>query len=268
MYLARNAPIQEIQEVRSLYENGWEQGHIANKINRSRTYVRNLLTRNNIRLRPKGEARSLMKNHDYFASINSEEKAYWLGFISADGCIGDYDPYGIGQLKLVVTLNDKDFSHLFKLQKALNSSHTLTPVKTNLHELSIVSHQLCTDLINLGVTPRKSLTLQACRNLPSELYRHYYRGLVDGDGWLCRTTLHHYPDIGLCGSKDIVTSFNNWIVETLSITPVIVRELPEAMATFSIEYSGRKAIQIIRLLYKESSIYLDRKHNLAKEMMK
>ena len=26
-------------------------------------------------------------NKDYFKNIDNEEKAYWLGFIAADGCI-------------------------------------------------------------------------------------------------------------------------------------------------------------------------------------
>ena len=44
----------------------------------------------------------LSLNIDYFKEINSFEKAYWLGFICADGCIHKNGG------KLTITVKDKE----------------------------------------------------------------------------------------------------------------------------------------------------------------
>ena len=57
-------------------------------------------------------------NHNFFATIDSEEKAYWLGFLMADGYICDSSK---GQMKLIVNLGKKDYNHLNKWHKTISS---------------------------------------------------------------------------------------------------------------------------------------------------
>lgn len=40
-------------------------------------------------MRAAGNERSYALQEDYFDKIDTQEKAYWLGFIAADGCIGE-----------------------------------------------------------------------------------------------------------------------------------------------------------------------------------
>ena len=61
-------------------------------------------------------------NDDYFEIIDTEEKAYWLGFLYADGCVarkGNYYTIKIDQALY-------DYEHVLKFKEAINSTY---PVK-------------------------------------------------------------------------------------------------------------------------------------------
>lgn len=59
-------------------------------------------------------------NKDYFEKINTSEKAYWLGFLYADGCITRfYKGEVLKSMSLEITLKDADCEHLIKFKNAL-----------------------------------------------------------------------------------------------------------------------------------------------------
>ena len=58
----------------------------------------------------KENSRKYYINHNYFEIINTEEKAYWLGFIYADGYVqSNRNTKNIG-----ITLSNIDYNHLIK----------------------------------------------------------------------------------------------------------------------------------------------------------
>ena len=57
-------------------------------------------------------------NENYFKIIDSEEKAYWLGFLYADGCITRfYRNEKLKSMSLELTLQSNDIEHLKKFLK-------------------------------------------------------------------------------------------------------------------------------------------------------
>ena len=133
--------------------------------------------------------------------IDTEEKAYWLGFMYADGYIGATE-YSVG-----LNISLKDINHLKKYNNALNYKKGLNISETHLFGSSektnkngetlymvsttIRDKQLWEGLNSKGCIPNKSLIL----TFPDEsifcdkkLINDLIRGYVDGDG-----TLGVYP---------------------------------------------------------------------------
>ena len=128
-------------------------------------------------------------NENYFENIDSSEKAYWLGFIAADGCI--YQT-GSGSNVLSFNLNVKDKNHLEKFLQAIESTAIIKTIKgtgfgigTDIASLQINSNKMVKDLNNLGVVQKKSLVLDK-PNIDKKFYNDWIRGYFDGDGSVYR----------------------------------------------------------------------------------
>jgi len=200
----------------------------------------------------------------FFDSIDSEAKAYWLGFLTADGCIQK------GRC-IQLALRDDDKKHIEKFLHNINSTYPIheyayptrgTGTLCKSANLSMRSAHMANSLKTLGVVERKSLIAKPCETVPQTLLRHYWRGLVDGDGYIC--TNGHYWEIGLVGTRAIVEGFFNYI------GPYIQSEAkPRKLHNiFRISYGGIIEVRkIIDLLYRESTVYLDRKKTLADKVL-
>lgn len=102
-------------------------------------------------------------NESFFSTINSERKAYWLGFIMADGCVM-IDNYNRSYLD--VRLAVKDAGHLIAMSFDLGSNQPVKYYKNNTYKnntlaaATFCSRDLVNDLIDCGVIPRKTLLLR------------------------------------------------------------------------------------------------------------
>ena len=120
-------------------------------------------------------------NKNYFKNIDTEEKAYWLGFIAADGCVYKMSK---NAYRLQINLSAVDIGHLELFNDCIESDYIITQKKVNNSDtciLKISSKEFTDNLINLGITPNKSLIVQM-PNISQDLIRHFIRGYFDGDG--------------------------------------------------------------------------------------
>jgi len=118
---------------------------------------------------------------DYFESIDTKDKAYWLGYLSADGYISKDNG------RLVIDLNAKDKNLLLNFCKDVGANKNKiterihkcgsTSNKLNIYGKEFVSH-----LIKLGCTNNKSFTLKFKNFENEELDMAYLMGYFDGDG--------------------------------------------------------------------------------------
>ena len=207
------------------------------------------------------ETLNLIRNYNCFENINTEEKAYWLGFIAADGCI-DFK----SEKRLSFSLKESDFEHLQKFATFLKSpieikSYVVTANEKlfNICQLTVISYKLCQDLIKLGCTPRKSLTLNIkLDQINIEFHKDFWRGYFDGDGCIGVNSKESYSAI--LGTKEMLDKFLNFIKINDIQTKVVPRYKHKTKNnTFVIGFRRIKNKKIMDLLYSNSTVFLNRK---------
>lgn len=124
----------------------------------------------------------------YFEKIDSPEKAYWLGFIAADGNIYKRE----GHLSLLsISIKNTDIKLLQEFQKELSTTKPITITQdkrrenTKMATLQISSDLLCNQLLKIGIGIRKTFDLsisQICSNIPKKFWNSFILGYFDGDG--------------------------------------------------------------------------------------
>src|SRR5262245_32148891 len=161
----------------------------ASKFGLSLATCHHALIRQGISRRPLSTARRIYSlDETYFEAIDTEEKAYWLGFIAADGKVSDGESR---HQDTAITLARTDREHLVHLARCLKTNRPVTdidapplrpgkPVRPH-SRLTITSAKVLTDLASHGIEPRKSLTARPWSGPPA-LVASYWRGAFDGDG--------------------------------------------------------------------------------------
>lgn len=116
----------------------------------------------------------------FFDKIDTPQKAYWLGFLFADG-------YNSGD-EIVINLATKDIGQLQKFKEDIGATQAINkrPEKYNrgndTSSLRLCSKYICSKLTEIGCVKAKSYIVKFPENLQNDLKRHFIRGHFDGDG--------------------------------------------------------------------------------------
>jgi hypothetical protein len=155
--------------------------------------------------------------HDFFHRIDTPEKAYWLGMLITDGCVSKEN-------EIILSLAGDDIVHVERWRNTIQSTAKLsnrTWLKTfgkyewvcSSSRVTIRSRQLAAALAKLGVTPAKTgRTTYPDGSIPEHLERHFWRGAIDGDGWLCwgQSGERRQFVIGFTGDEPLVRAFQDF----------------------------------------------------------
>ena len=242
------------------YQNGFAIDGVAARFGIGIRLVKRLLDKSGILIRTHSEARRKYDiNLHFFDSIDTEEKAYWLGFIMADGNVH-------GDNRFSMFVQARDGGHIRKFLRAIGSNHPLRFINSGTagqFGVQIICPDLCLGLIRHNVTPRKSLTATP-PELRSDLKRHFYRGLVDGDGYLGAIKAQRgSPVIVLAGSKKCCVGFVDFVETIINHRCSIYPQRNIFVAHVS---QARHAISVMHALYDDCTIALTRKLEKAHKL--
>ena len=207
-------------------------------------------------------------NEHIFDNIDSEDKAYWLGYIYADGYIYNLKPRKNGQLDYNFELCSKgdDYNHMKKFADFIEYEGELKIVKADAKghtrcRVCLYSKHLWNTLNDYGCTPNKSLTLM----FPNEsifankdLIRHFIRGYFDGDGCLSYYNKEHTEvSIQLLGTQQFLSK----VLYYLNIDTKLYHNHDNVEeSTMQIRLASRKGFNFINKLYQNCNVYLQRKY--------
>ena len=206
---------------------------------------------------------------NYFQNIDTEHKAYWLGFFMADACI-DREQYNF-QFGLME--NDR-----YMLEKFLSEIKYKTKIDdrtggfdTPCCYITVCSIKMVRDLIYLGVVPRKSGRETFPTDLiPKDLQRHFIRGFLDGDGWITYNDKRPKCNIGWCSmSLNILIDIKDFLENELNLFDKgKIRKRKDKNKLYDLTFNTSNAIKVLDYLYENATIFLDRKYKKYDSVLK
>jgi hypothetical protein len=247
-----------VQEIIRKYKEGKSARQLGFEYNITDMVITSLLKRHDVFIRNRSDAkRTNLIKEDVFDTI-AEESAYWIGFILADGNV--YHPPKRSK-QLNIGLAEKDWEHLEKFKKFIGSNKSLYYNKGGVF-LSIYSNRIVEKLFEYNIVPRKSKIAKVPESLKNN--RHFWRGMIDGDGWISERQDSSII-LGLCGTSDIVFDFKRfveskawYIVEIPDVKPYKKTE-----CCWEVKYGGLYVCNLLNILYYACCISLDRKRILS-----
>lgn len=270
---ARNRKLTKTPLASKRYVDYYDE--LINKRNRETYSVYNFLEKNK---EPKVTEECLYKskygkyavNEHYFDNIDNEWKAYWLGFLYADGCNETNKKNGTKNVnRLSISLAKIDKEHL---QKFLNSLQAENPIKDFIARLdgkeyktskiTICNENICKQLNNKGCVPQKSLILKFPTEdiVPKHLIRHFIRGYFDGDGCISINKELKNINFNILGTYDFLYEMQKILIKECGVDETVIRLNGKGNKAYSFAYGGYADVEsIYKYLYKDCNVYLQRK---------
>lgn len=256
----------QIDESIRMYNNGISSEKIAKKYNVSSVAIRGLLKRRNIKMRDYSQSKKEYKlKTNFFEKIDTEQKAYWLGFLSADGY------YNIKNNELALNLQNKDKGHMIKFKKSLKTNHKIKSysykdisfVKISIKDIHFTKH------LKPFFKKNKTFTLRFPK-IEKELERHFIRGYFDGDGSINQSKkIKSNIAFTITSNKYFLDELRKRLLKiNLNKTKYWVRhkQKPEIV---TLTYCGKNNIKkLYDFLYNNSTIYLKRKKDKFEDILK
>lgn len=256
------------KEAKEFYiTNNVSAREVGRKFGISKDRITKFLTYEGI-LRPK---LSHTFNEDYFEEIDTEDKAYWLGFIYADGSINP------SKNCLEISLKESDKSHLEKFKKSIEYSGEVRTKEVKVKgktygacRIELYGEKLIKDLQHKGVYARKSLiiTFPSEEQVPKKLLLHFIRGYFDGDGSLY--TYHRKGcnrdeyALSIIGTQDFLNGVQNFLISEVNVRKVKLHN--QKVTVFEYKKSWNECLKVLDFLYSNAEIYLDRKYEIYKDI--
>ena len=256
---------EEILDMINLYRNEKQSlSKIAKKYNVSRGVITRVLKENKIAINK--------DNHKYkadyrkFQTIDSPEKAYWLGFIAADGCNYEREQ----NASLIINLHQKDKDHLQKFKVFMDSNVNIQQYiqnasfsnNTPMCRIVFNSKDLSKDLSSKGVVPRKSLILTK-PNIEEKYYLPFILGYFDGDDSIYYNKKEKNFGISIEGTKELL----EWINSLLNISSHLEKRYHDNSNNYYIRCGGtNKPYLIMKTLYDSVEEHLERKFEIYQSL--
>ena len=237
----------------NLYEDGNTVTEIAQMTGIKRGTVYSILQRNQVQMRPRGK-RPLPVNHEYFDTIDTEHKAFWIGWLSTSGHTENDEMVSI-------SMKSSDIALLEAFKEAIDSKHKIYWRKSQpIVRLRFQSKHMAQTLRDYGIPDNRTFAQTAVEVSP-DLAHHYWRGVIDANGSVhIMMSKKKFPTliIKVCTTKQICLSFRSW-VRSLGYQTQATPGKDNESNTWAITVGGTDSVlPILRLLYDGATVFMPR----------
>lgn len=196
------------------------------------------------------------KNENFFEAIDTELKAYLLGFIAGDGSIkkdGLFLENHVLDVE-ILELFQKHISPQSKLHKHWDPVRGANTICLKIHSVKIVNDLL--KHLKLLAPGKKSDKIRL-PDLPNNLLEAFVRGLFDSDGWICRIDSKRTSPA--CGISSTSIQMQQDLMALLTKHDI---KYVLTSVNSSLQMTGQHCLKFLDKLYNEAEYFLTRKHAL------
>lgn len=250
------------KEIKDRYLNGESTKSLAKEYGYNDHGIVQLLQDLEATIRPVGYPSRT--DQTIFERIDSPEKAYVIGLLTADGSISPK-----GGISLCLTESDRELLELIN-EKVFSSTGRIAITHTGEERprccLYINGVKLCQQLALHGIIPNKTYSLKDLSSfIPEEFYSDYIRGLYDGNGVCskCNSRIR----IGFCSHNiEFVTNYQAFLCQTLEMRK---NKLFNTGGCWQCSWAAKKDLEkFYHFLYDGNpSLYLQRKKEKLKNYL-
>jgi hypothetical protein len=257
-------------EMKRLFSEGYTPTMVADMIGINRKSIHYYI--NTYNLEVVNKHRSHHCNDNYFLKIDSEKKAYLLGFIIADGCISKDNRLCFANSEddeSILQIAKDEISPDSKIIKSYYQQGVI--VRKPQVRLRIKSNIICSQLKELyNIDQNKTMDSSFSFNLdliPDIYVSHFIRGFFDGDG---SVSFHTYKNTiffnfsFISTSLVFLTSIGTIFEEKFKIKQVVKEIQGKTVNYYTLRFNynrnrSSKIEEIYNYLYKDSTVFLERK---------
>lgn len=253
----------EVDHIYDLYLQGDTLDSLGEKYNVDPTEISFLFNKYNYQRRSYSHARRKYNlNENYFDNIDTQNKAYFLGLLYADGC------NMTNRNVVTISLKESDKHILESLQQELETDQPLhfidmkkkNPNFSNQYQLRICNKNISEMLSKHGMVSAKSLILEFPSWLGETLVSHFIRGYFDGDGHV--SGLSHTYVANLVGTEQFCLVVQN-ILQRQGINAKISYGPNKETTTRYLRLNNKADCKtFLDYIYNDAELYLKRKHDI------
>lgn len=270
VYKRRYLTDQETEMIIDNYHNKSAQA-LSNELQATRSAIAGVWHRNG--LTGKVNRIYYVNNEHYFETIDSQDKAYFLGFIGADGCI--YKSKNADKQNILrISIQQQDVKILKLFQSYLDTNKPIGEYTNNKNTyvyLEISSDIICDDIEKVGLSNRKTYD-NTIAMVDDKFMPALIRGYFDGDGSIGKHKKVLDASVSVVGYETNMKKIMDYL-HRKNIYSAIVYD----QRKYTISNDGSKFCSLVlsnktskycflKLIYENANnVYIDRKYNRACE---
>jgi hypothetical protein len=263
---------QQLLAIKESYENGKTYPKIAadlrlDGVTISDETIRKYLKKMGVSMRESRESLAAPVNSLFFDVIDCELKAYWLGFLVADACIGK-SAESRRSLRFYLAAKDEQAIRQFIQDIDYKGKIREPDVSRGQFGVCFNNEHLCGRLIEIGYLDWKSNgNPKLFEFIPNELKRHFIRGFFDGDGCISGRKKrlksgqdrisYYFNFVANKNHTDVMNALERYVSESVDLP---LKGVKVRSTCVSFGWNGNKQVERFgRWLYRGATRYLRRK---------
>lgn len=256
-------------ELISEYLLGISSVELGKKYNVTYQTILMFLRKKKILIRDISHANQKYKLHEnFFDIIDSQEKAYFLGILYADGC----NSTELNMIRLILTSSDVELlkqlsAFIYQVERPLtfrkgksffDKQTSKIYQRKDSYCLTIQNKHISSKLVEYGLIKAKSLKVKFPTCIQHNLLRHFIRGYFDGDGSV-GVTLENQIAISILGTEDFTAKLQE-ILKSEYIKSSICCAKKRSKLKQLVIHGNKSGMKFLEFIYRDSRINLERKY--------